>query len=243
MNIQLILILVGLVIVFFLAFKLLKGLIKAVITVFVIAIVLMVVAGVVIYNDAMVIRQAFQDQKTVVVTHNDELVIAFKMTSDVSLSSAFNQEFYELFSSDELNNISEKLANKDFGDIDEDHFLIIIDQKAFYDREYDFLDLELNFTKEFFEALAVSSTPEEIVLVLESLEGIGDASPLLVLDYIELKTYLYYNFFKTEVKDSKGGFIISEIRNRNVDTRPQLLSIKFFNFFPKSIMERLSGSD
>lgn len=242
MNISLILIIVGLVIVFFLAFKLLKKVIKAAITVFVIALLLLVVVGVIIYNDSMTLRKGFQEQNLMVFTYEDRVVTAFRAEFDLSVTAVMTQSFYESLPREELEEVVGRAPDESLKDFEYENLLLVMDQEMFYDKVITLNGVDINFSRQVLEDFAVASDAEEAVLILGGVDGF-DVSVVENFELFEIKNYIYYELFKSRFKDTRGGFLIDGIRQSYVDTTPRLLSISVLNFFPKSIMDRLSGEN
>lgn len=243
MNIQLILIIIALVIIFFLALKIFKKIVKAAITVFILLLLLTGVAGIIIYNDAMKIKRGFEGEQTIIITNEGEMITAFK-TADLTITSIRNQEFYEEITEEELQEIAQKLTNEEYEDIEEENFLIIIEQKTFYEKESTILGVETTAEKEALEKFALSTNIEEAVIALSELNEIEQEElALLDKELRELKNTVYYELLLNQIKETKGTFLIRGIKDREIKTIPRLTSVTVFNIFPESILERMTGEE
>ena len=240
MSIQIILLIIGLALIFFLAFKLLKGIIKAAITVFVLALLLIGVFGIIIYADATTLKKGFEGEKTIVILYQDEVVTAFKATTDVTIRAAIRQDFFESLTIEELNELKEKIENEEYDEIEKEELLLIINQEVFYDEEILINDKKINLSKEILNDLAQSKTLNEAISAIGKHPEINQED-LTISDvaHQDFLNQIYYELFKNKLKNTKGTFIIDGIKDKKIDTRPQLLSIKIINFFPESIMKRL----
>ncbi|MFP4567358.1 MAG: hypothetical protein ACLFN8_00285 [Candidatus Woesearchaeota archaeon] len=240
MSIQIILIIIGLIIIFFLAFKLLKGIIKALITVVVLVIVLLITSGIIIYNDAATLKQGIENEATILIMQEEQIITGFKTTAKVSLTSAINNQFYQTLNDDELKDITQKTESEDLKEIDKDHLIIMIEQKIFYEDELILNQDTIQINEQTLETFA---TTQDMRLAIELLQdaGLSDMQAQILIDQEinELKSLVYYNLFKNKLKDTRGKFIIEGVRDKTIDTNPRLISIKLFNFFPQKILTRI----
>ena len=242
MNIQIILIIIGLLIIFFLAFKLLKGILKAAITVGILLLVIVITSGIIIYNDAVTLKQGLEEENMIIITNENQVVTAFKTTADVPITSIIDQEFYETITDEELNEIKEKIDNEEYDEIDQEKFLLIIDQELFYDKETQIMDIETTLSEQTLIDFAESTTKEEAIQALNQNEDLQELNLEFYagIELTELKSQLYYNLIMQEVKETKGTMIIQGIKDKQITTRPQLISITVLNIFPERIMQGLT---
>lgn len=241
MNIQLILLIIGLALIFFLAFKLLKGIIKAMIVVFIISIILVVATGFIIYLDASTIKQGFQGESKIIITQDKEFITAFG-TNDLTLKTALKQEFFKVPTEDEMIILIEKYEEEKYDEIVKDELLLILDQKTFYEDEIIVFGSKRNFTENDLNQIAKSKTKEDIKNILADISE----EELIKMDDLtidEIKGTIYFSLFQNKLKDTKGKFIIDGIKEKNINTKPQLISIKLLNFFPEKIMNKLVNEE
>ncbi|MCC7574293.1 hypothetical protein KO361_01775 [Candidatus Woesearchaeota archaeon] len=241
MTIQIILIIIGLALVFLLSFRLLKGVIKALISVVIISIVLIGVLGIVIYTDAMALKKGFEGEKTIIITEEQLLITAFKITSDVTLSSAINQKFYESITPQEIDELFEKIKEEDYEEIEENGILIVIEQKTFYDDEITLSGRKIKMEEQTLKDFALATSSNEATTILENAEVITQQEAIILREegLHEIKNKIYYALLATKMKETKGNFLIKEVKNQNINIKPEMLSIKMLNFFPKKIMNNL----
>ena len=235
MTIQLILIIIGLAIVFFLAMKLLKGLIKAAITVIIIIIILIATTGIIIYNDAMTIKRGLEGEQTIIIIHEQEIVTALK------INPLNTQRPFDTFTEEEIQDIKQNINEKDYDEIEREEFLLIINQELFYEDEINLIGKQINISEEMLIRIALSETKQELLEVLEEHEEIS-AQELIIFanqEKQEIKNQIYYALFINKITETKGKFIIDGIKNKQIHTEPKLISITLLNYFPERLMERL----
>lgn len=244
MNIQIILIIIVLVVAFFLALKIFKKIVKAAITVFILLLLLTGVAGIIIYNDAMKIKKGFEGEQIIVITHDDEVVTAF-MTSGISISSQRNQQSYESVSQNELEKIADRIRAQEYKKIDEEKFLLIVDQKVFYEKEVNVMGVETTMTQEVLEAFALSTDVLEASSILSDLP---EVRPVYLEFFVnaelnELKNDVYAELFMSQISETRGTFLLKGVRNKDIITRPKLISVSVLNIFPESILRRAANEE
>jgi hypothetical protein len=240
MNLQIILIIIGLALVFLLAFKLLKGIIKAVISVVIISIILLGIFGIIVYTDTVTLKKGLEGEKTIIITENQLLITAFNVGSNVTVASAIKQEFYNSLSPDEIDKLFEKIEKEDFKELEEKGLLLVIEQKVFYNEEMNLLNKK-TINEKTLQEFALTTNSEDAVQILKDANIITEMESLVLKErnLHEIKSEIYYALFATKLKETKGQFIVKEIKDENIHIRPELLSMKMMNYFPKRLMNKM----
>ncbi len=245
MNIPLILFIVGIILVFFLTLKIFKKIIKAAIAVIILILVVTAVTSIVVYNDAMIIRKGFEDGKIIAITKNDELITAFNSKTDLTLTATIRQEFYETINPEKQEEIEKNIKENELDKINNETFIMVLNHEIFLEEKTKILGKETNTTQSMLDAFATTKEKEDAILILTGLEGITeeDTKELQELELHEIKSQIYYELFLNKFKETRGTFLINEIKENNIKTNPQLLSITVLNVFPENIMKRLAKDE
>jgi len=229
MNISLLLLLIGLVLVFFLALKLFKNVIKALILVVILSIVLLGVFGLIVYFDVKNLSQGFQGEKTIIIMHQDLVITAFNIKKNVSVPDVLKKEFYESLSEKQFSDLKNKIELNQHQKIDSEGLIFLIDQSVFKNLKISINNQELLVNESFLEEFSAINNEEEALVYLQS-KNINLNNQLSIM---EIRNEIYYALLIVKLKENKLEVLIAEIKNGNVNTIPALTSINVMNFFQK----------
>lgn len=232
MAIQLILIILVLLLVFFLAFKLFKGLIKALFSVGIILVLLLLVVGFVIYSDISSLNKGLKEDKVFIILHDAQFVTAFSVKEDLSLSRVVFGEVYESLSVDVVDSLLEKYNDDSFSE--EDGLVLLLNNDLFFNKSSSVLD-DVVFSEELLINLVESNSLEEVEVFFGDFDFFTQSQFLSVYD---LRNKVYFELLKSEMKSSKGKFLVEGLKSKDVVVRPELLSSKLLNFVPDKLLGR-----
>lgn len=232
MTIQIILIILVLLLVFFLAFKLLKGIIKALFSVGIILVLLLLVVGFVIYSDVSSLNKGLKEDKVFIILHESQFVTAFSVKEDLSLSRVVFGDLYESLSVEVIDSLLDKYNNDSFSE--EDGLVLLLNDGLFFNKSSSVLG-DVVFSDELLVSLANVQFLEEAELIFGGFDFFIESS---FVDLYDLKNKVYFELFKSEMKRSRGKFLVDGLKSKDISVRPELLSSKLLSFVPNKLLGR-----